>query len=133
MLNYIISKLIWFIHVCIILFVVIIPFSNSNYFIMLHSIFIPFMLLHWFTNNDTCVLTMIEKRFRNVKTKEDEEDCFTCRLINPIFNFNKNNINISALLYIIVILLWFMSISRLMLKYKNGEIENYKDLFVIKK
>jgi len=76
---------------------------------------------------------MIEKRFRNVKTKEDEEDCFTCRLINPIFNFNKNNINISALLYIIVILLWFMSISRLMLKYKNGEIENYKDLFVIKK
>ncbi len=132
MINNIIANIIWFVHACIILFVIGAPITDSPYFLMLHTVFIPFMILHWVTNNDTCVLTTVEKHLKNVKTKEDEEDCFTCRLINPIFNFNKNNKELSKYIYLITIILWLISLVKLLLKYKNGKITKLEDLFVIK-
>lgn len=126
-------KAIQLIHLIIVLFVIIVPFTNSPYFLMLHAIFVPFLWLHWLTNNDTCCLTMLEKYIRGTKTKEEEEECFTCRLINPIFNFKKNNIDSSKMIYILTISMWIITIVRLSLKFKNKEITKLMDLFEIKK
>jgi hypothetical protein len=114
------------------LFIIGVPFIDSPYFMMLHVIFIPFLLLHWVTNNDTCVLTLIEKYMRGIKTKDDEDECFTCRIINPMFNFNLTNKDISKYLYTVVISLWIISVLRLTTKFKDGDIKNWRDLFVIK-
>lgn len=132
-MNNIIQKIIWTIHFSIILCVICIPFIQSPYFLLLHTIFVPFLILHWVTNNNTCVLTTAEKYFRNVKTKEDEEDCYTCKLIYPMFDFKKNNIDSSTFIYVATISLWLISFLRLILKYKSGEISKLSDFFIIKK
>lgn len=132
-MNILISNIIWVIHLCIIISVIGIPFIDSPYFLMLHAIFVPFLLLHWVTNNNTCVLTTTEKYFRNVSTKDEEEDCFTCRLINPMFDFKKNHIDSSKAIYITTILLWMISSTRLFIKFRSGEIKKLKDLFAITK
>lgn len=131
-MNNITANIIWVLHLIFIILVIIVPFSNSPYLLMMHSIFIPFMILHWITNNDTCVLTTLEKVAKDITTKEKEKDCFTCRLINPVFNFKKDNEKSSRLIYIITITLWVLSITKLGLKYKNNEIQNLRDLFEIK-
>jgi hypothetical protein len=131
-MSNIVANIIWFLHLIFIILVVIVPFSNSPYLLMMHSIFIPFMILHWVTNNDTCVLTTIEKVARDIKKKEDENDCLTCKLINPVFNFKKDNEKSSKFIYIITITLWLFSITKLGLKYKRNEITKLKDLFEVK-
>lgn len=131
-MSNIVANIIWVLHLIFIILVVIVPFSNSPYLLMMHSIFIPFMILHWVTNNDTCVLTTIEKVARDIKKKEDENDCLTCKLINPVFNFKKDNEKSSKFIYIITITLWLFSITKLGLKYKRNEITKLKDLFEVK-
>lgn len=132
MLNDIIVHSIRLVHMCIILFVISIPFTNSPYMLLLHCVFVPFLILHWVTNNNTCVLTTLEKYMRNVKTKDDEKDCFTCRLINPLFDFRKNYDQFSKFIYIITISMWLICMIKLLLKYKSGKIKKLRDLFQIK-
>ena len=128
----ILLKLITFLHVIFVLFVVVTPFTNSNYFLFVHAIFIPFLLLHWILNNNTCMLTIVERKLRKELGKNtDENDCFTCKLIEPIYDFSKNYKTFSIIIYTITILLWLISLGKLVWKYKNNQITSYKDLFKI--
>jgi hypothetical protein len=127
-MNNIISSAINLFHLLIVLAVIIIPFTNSPYFLLLHSVFVPFLILHWVTNNNTCVLTTTEKFFRGVKTKEEEAECFTCKLINPMFDFTKDYKKFSRMTYIVTIGLWLLSTSKLTYKIKTGSIKNIRDL-----
>ena len=72
-MDVLIANLIKIIHISVIIFVILIPITNSPYLLLLHSVFIPFLLLHWVTNDNTCVLTTLEKHFRGIKTKEEEK------------------------------------------------------------
>ena len=53
--------LIRIIHWALILFLLIIPFVGSEYFLTIHLIILPFIVLHWVTNQSVCALTEIEK------------------------------------------------------------------------
>ena len=92
------------IHLIVIIFVLAAPFSNSNYLMLLHVIVIPFIILHWILNNNTCCLTVAEKYIREKNTgmvvKEDE--CFTYQLVAPIYDFNKNHEAFATFIYIYV-------------------------------
>lgn len=133
MINEIIANVIWVVHLFVIIFVICVPIVDSPYLLLLHTIFIPFLMLHWVTNNNTCVLTTTEKYLRNVKTKEEEEDCYTCKLVNPIFDFKKNHVDASTLIYAVTFGAWLVSVVRLFFKYKHGQIKKVADLFLIKK
>lgn len=128
----VIADCILVIHIILILLIILLPFCDTPYFLMLHSVFVPFLILHWVTNNNTCVLTTTEKYLRNKKSKDDEDDCLTCKLINPIFDFKKNHIDSSNFIYFITISLWFVSSFKLLHKYKSGKIKSSKDLFKTK-
>ena len=131
-MNTIILKIITLLHVLFILFVVGVPFTSSTYFLLIHSVFVPFMVLHWICNDNTCVLTVIEKYMRKKMYGDDKkENCFTCRLIEPVYDFNKNYASFSKGIYAATILLWLTSVSKLYFKYKGGEITGIRDLFVI--
>jgi len=126
--------IIWFIqllHLCLILAVTIIPFTNSNYLLLLHSVIVPFIIIHWITNNDTCVLTTLEKYFKNTTTKADEDNCFTVRLISPVYNFKIRHQRWSFYIYTITIGMWLLSSMKLFLKYHRHQIVNFADLFEI--
>lgn len=121
-----------FLHILFIIFIILVPFLNNNYLLLLHFITVPFLILHWICGNNTCILTIIEKKIRqNINEKYDENDCFTCRLIEPVYNFNKNYEHMSKFTYIITIILWMVTSGKLLYKYKIGEITSFGDLYKI--
>jgi hypothetical protein len=126
----ILARIINTIHLLVVLAVVFMPFTNSNYLLFLHSIFVPFMILHWVMNNNTCVLTVTEKYIRGVQL-DDEKDCYTCQLINPVFDVTKNYNKFSNLIYILTIGLWSISSYKLYNKIQSGSIKSIRDLYII--
>ena len=133
MINEILLKAITIVHILFVIAVLVTPFLNSNYFLMLHAIFVPFIMLHWICNDNTCVLTLVE-RFLRKKIYGDnakEDDCVTCKLIEPVYNFRNNYKTFTTIIYAITISLWCVSAGRLYYKYSTGDITHYTDLFQI--
>jgi hypothetical protein len=121
-------------HIIFFTFVILGPFTNSNYILLLHSIFIPFLLVHWVFNDNTCAITTVEKIIKKSIKKEKydkEKDCLTCKLINPVFDFRKNNMSRTTFIYTITIVLWLITIISLKMKINRGEIAGWMDLFYI--
>lgn len=118
------------IHLIVIIFVLTAPFSDSNYLMLLHTIVIPFIILHWVLNNNTCCLTIAEKyiREKNTGATVKEDDCFTYKLVAPIYDFNKDHQTFSTFIYIITIGLWSVSVYNLSSKYVNNKIKSINDL-----
>lgn len=118
------------IHLIVIIFVLAAPFSNSNYLMLLHIIVVPFIMLHWLLNNNTCCLTVAEKyiRQKTITTKIKEEDCFTYQLIAPIYDFSKNHEGFATFIYILTISVWLLSVYNLSQKICSGEIKKLDDL-----
>ncbi len=129
----ILLKIIALVHILLVLFVVLTPFVGSNYFLLLHSIFVPFMMFHWLCNDNTCILTIIEKKIRKSVQgdKYKKEDCITCKLIEPVYDFRKNYKTFSIIIYSLTTLFWAISAGRLYCKYKSGEIRSLFDLFLL--
>lgn len=91
-----------FLHVLIVLFMVVAPFSGKCDYILLHSVMVPFLFLHWATNNDTCALTEIEKF---IAGKSDNEATFVGSVVSPVFKIESNEIKI------ITLFLWVFSLT----------------------
>lgn len=128
----IILKLITLIHTLLVIFITVTPFLNSNYFLLLHAILIPFIILHWICGDNTCVLTILERKIqKEVYGKVNNDECITCHIIEPVYDFRKNHKNFTVLIYAVSIMLFLISSSKLWYKYSSGEISGIKDLFII--
>ena len=131
-MHYYLLKLIMVIHVLFLLFLFIVPFTNSNYLLLIHVIIAPFIMIHWLLNDNTCALTMMEKYVRQQMYGSDasvkDEDCFTCRIIDPIYKFTDNYSSNSWIPYAILTILWLISLSKLIYKFRVGEITSFYDL-----
>jgi hypothetical protein len=121
-------------HTLLVIFIIITPFLGINYLLLLHAMTIPFVIIHWLLSDDTCILTLIE---RNIQKKiygdnYKESECFTCKLVKPVYNFIDDYPTFSKLTYTVTIVLWSLSVSRLVYKYKTGAIQTLPDLFSVK-
>lgn len=133
-MDKILLSLVTIIHFLVVLFVVITPFFGNNYTLLVHSIIVPFMILHWVYNDDSCFLTTVELSLRKkiYGKPVDKNDCLTCRIMSPIYNVTEQHEEYATSIYIITLLLWSISISKLIMKYKGGEIKGISDLIVPK-
>lgn len=118
------------VHFAFVLFVVLTPFIGNNYFLILHAITIPFIMAHWYLNDNNCALTLMEKQIRRqlYGTEPDPNDCFTYNLIAPIYDFKKNNSDMSSLIYIITTGLWLITLGRLYYNYHEGKLNKLEDI-----
>ena len=83
------ANIIAFLHLLFVIFVVTTPFATDNPFILLYYCFIIFfVMIHWYLNNDTCVLTVIESKLRGTR----DTQTFMGRLLKPIYNVQSNEI-----------------------------------------
>ncbi len=132
-MNKFVLYLIVIFHFLFICFTVFVPFCNNNYLLFMHAIIIPFIILHWVLNDNTCALSQIESHIRKKlnKSNYDIDDCFTCKIINPIYDFKKNNEDSSPFIYGITILLWTISTYKLYSNYRNG-LFSLNDLMTVK-
>ena len=129
LINKSILVLITVLHLIIVLFIIITPFTNSNYLLLLYVITVPFIILHWVMNNNTCSLTVAEKYIRQ-KTYGvilNDDECFTYNLIAPIYDFNKNYETFSNFIYIATFSLLSLASYKLYKKIYNGEIKTIED------
>ena len=118
------------IHLIVIIFVLAAPFSNSNYLMFLHVVIVPFIMLHWLLNNNTCCLTVAEKyiRQKTVSTTINEEDCFTYQLVAPIYDFSKKHETFSTIIYMLTISVWLVSVYNISTKICNGQLKKIDDI-----
>lgn len=122
-------QMITFIHIMYILFIILAPFSNVTFALVLHAIIIPFMVFHWLTNNNMCALTLLEKHIRRQKdANSNNDDCFTCKLIEPIYDFTNNKGSMNLFIYLITFGLWGTTLFVLYSKYETGEIKTFYEL-----
>lgn len=118
-------------HIMLLLFVMCVPFINSNYLLLLHFIIVPFIIFHWIINDNTCFLTVVERGLKKkIYGYVDEESCLTCKLVEPVYDFKKNYVSFTVSIYAITISFWLITAGRLYYKYHSGEISNWKQLFM---
>ena len=104
MLEYIIRV----IHLSFVIWVLITPFTNDKSVLQLYTLFIPFLFLHWTLNDDTCILTVIEKA---VSDKKHNSDTFTGRIVGPIYKLDDSAM--SQINKIVSFGLWLFTMFRL--------------------
>lgn len=131
MLDAMLLKLIMFCHFVIVCFVIGIPFVGNNYFLVMHLICVPFMMTHWYMNDNTCVLSLIEMELRKkLNMPVNKNDCFTCQLIDPVYEFNAHRDEWSELIYIVTTGFWLITVYKLYCMYDRGEINTMHDLLM---
>jgi hypothetical protein len=84
-------------------------------------------------NDNSCFLTLLEQKIKSkiYGTPINLNECFTSKLIHPIYNFKASNEQFTISIYLITIILWLISIGKLLYKYKNGQINSLGDLLKI--
>lgn len=129
MTNIYYANFVSMIHLILIILIISFPFSNTPMFLFFHIIFIPFIIFHWLVNNDTCVLTLIEKKLRGINDEKDlEKKCYTQQILSPIFKFANNYKEFSRFTYASVIILWSLSLSKLLFDVDKGIVKNLTDI-----
>ncbi len=125
-------NLIVIMHFVFVLFIIVTPFIGNNYFLVLHAIIVPFVMLHWYLNDNNCALTVMEKKIRQnlYGIEPNPSECFTYNLIAPIYDFKKNNDHMSTFIYIITFGLWGYGLLRLYLNYQDGNLSSLDDLIM---
>lgn len=97
------------IHYIMIVFAIFVPFLNpddnftSEWLLSLHSILIPGIIIHWFTNNNMCSLTLLEAQITN----KPLDKTFIASILFPFFEIN------DTLIHIMAITLWFITLYKL--------------------
>jgi len=97
------------VHIAFVAFVVLTPFIGNELALTYHFITIPFLVLHWWTNNDTCALTLLEAKITGVK----DDQTFIGRIIKPIYNAHLGNRHY----YYVVGVLYLITVLRLYYQY----------------
>ena len=84
----ILANIISGLHFLLILFMTVTPFITNHPLALLYYCYISFfIMLHWYTNNDTCVLTILESKLRGRRSS----DTFMGKLIKPITTIIENS------------------------------------------
>lgn len=104
------------IHFGILSYVVFIPFISIDKYILLQYCYvIPSIVLHWWLNDNRCCLTMLEYSIRKSIYKNVMfNDCFTHKIIAPIYDFNKNYGKSNKFYYYSMAFLFSISLSKLL-------------------
>ena len=134
-----ISLIIQIIHILVVLFIFLVPLFGSEYMLTLHMVIIPFIMLHWLTNQTVCALTEMEKMVRGVDSDEGtffgqvmtpiyKGESFIGRLAAPFHTFKDEDEEKRAV-WVGLTLLWIITLLRL---YPTGFRRLRQDLATIR-
>jgi hypothetical protein len=135
--NILIANIIKTIHIIIIIFMIIIPFVNIPYLLILHITFSICLMIHWVMNSNECALTQLEAYYRKVP----KYDTLMNRFISPLYQISDNQYY--YLIWISTVILLIISIYNLYYspkiyifydkykKLKNYNIKNILDLLLL--
>ena len=76
------AGIIQIIHILVRIFILLTPFCGDEYLLSLHFLIIPFIMLHWITNQTVCALTELERLARGGC---ESKDTFFGQVMEPIY------------------------------------------------
>lgn len=91
MSTIVLAKIISFLHLLLVIFVVAVPFlPNVDWKILaIHVTLTVCLMLHWLMNSDTCALTLLESALLGV----DEKQSFMYKLVSPVYKIKDENLS----------------------------------------
>lgn len=83
MISNFLADIVRFLHICLILFIIVVPFwkGSSWALLCLHAMACMTLIAHWIMNEDTCFLTLVECFFRGVQPDKS----FMHSLVSPVY------------------------------------------------
>lgn len=97
-------------HVAFALFMVWAPFSGcsgNTTALVAHALVTPLVWVHWALNDDTCALTVLEKRVRGC----DDASSFMYHLVGPVYRM-ATDADVRAWSWAVSVVLWTVSASQ---------------------
>jgi len=82
-------NIIFWIHFCFLLWILVTPFLNDRRQLEFYGMIIPFIFYHWSVNDDTCAMTQLEMMLTN----QEKEKTFMHRVVSPIYVMEENDVN----------------------------------------
>lgn len=75
------------VHILVVAFVLLAPFSDDAFVIRAHVWLVPFLWMHWILNDDSCALTMLECKLRGVPADES----FVQGVVGPVYRVGQTS------------------------------------------
>lgn len=97
------------IHWSLIVFIIGAPFFAGEVDLTLHAVVVPFLMLHWVTNQSICALTEMEKYLRG---KTDDDETFFGQVVGPVYKFRTKGIE-NIMLWGLLVTLWIVTLVQL--------------------
>ena len=96
-------------HFLLVVFIIGTPFFGDAYLQSMHLLVVPFIMIHWATNQSVCALTEMEKL---VTGKTCDDDTFFGQVVGPVYKFNTRQ-DENYFLWALLIVLWSITLLRL--------------------
>ena len=93
-------------HAAFLAFMVLAPFSSDRRVLALHLLTTPFLWLHWWLNDDTCALTLLESTLRGVEPSR----CFVHAVVSPIYKVADEDVRLAS--WYASVGLWLVTLAR---------------------
>lgn len=93
-------------HLAVVAFVLLAPFSHDAFVIRMHVWLVPFLWMHWALNDDSCALTLLECKLRGVPADKS----FVHSLVGPVYHVGQTSA--SWLAWTASLLAWCTAMAR---------------------
>jgi len=93
-------------HTAFVLFMIWAPFSSNRTALVLHLTITPFLWIHWILNDDTCALTLLEKKLRGC----DDSSSFFYALVSPVYKVRDADVRSAS--WLLSVVLWLVTLSK---------------------
>lgn len=119
-LSMTVARVIQLVHISILIFVLTAWALPWRSVLLVHSFFVPIMILHWWTNDNRCFLTQLEARLRGSSptTKcvsaphRTEEGQFLKGLMKRVFGHVPSDRTMKIAVYGILVAVWTAGLTR---------------------
>jgi hypothetical protein len=129
------------IHILVRIFLVATPFLGDEYMLSMHAVTIPFVMMHWASNQTVCALTELEKLVSGNKEEDTffgqifvpiyKNESFVGKILGPIYTV-KDKDEEKRLVWIGMTMLWIITLYRLSrsdFSYLRAEVQHLIEKF----
>ena len=95
------------VHLAFLAFATLAPFSSDPAVLALYVLTIPFLWVHWACNDDTCALTLLERKLRGL---EGNDESFVHRIVSPVYKIRDEHA--SQVAWVASVGLWLVAFAR---------------------
>ena len=117
-MNLILAGLVRLFHMFVVCFILFIPFMKVPWLVnLLHTVSVMSLLLHWYLDQDVCVLTILESALSGVRLSES----FMYKLVSPIYRIRDSDLK--KIVWVVTPVLGMITLKKLYDDYVHGNVQ----------